>query len=158
MIYRGRQIILTAQAVVLEHWIGLAWERVHSVLRLMYWGPGGGGVGRREGRRGVDGGWRRRGGGKHWATKGGLLYALRLSDTKSIQQEHQLHPSCKLTLQQGQDKHLNLIYNRKRHAKKTFPNLPYKSRKHIAARLGTSTNLVARWSPSLPQDCWNWSI
>ena len=89
---------------------------------------------------GEDGGWRRRGGGKHWATKGGLLYALRLSDTKSIQQEHQLHPSCKLTLQQGQDKHLNLIYNRKRHAKKPFPNLPYKSRKHIAARMGTSTN------------------
>ena len=39
------------------------------------------------------------------ATKGGLLYAPRLPATKSIQQEHELHQSCKLTqVQQGHDK------------------------------------------------------
>ena len=55
-------------------------------------------------------------GGTIEATKGGLLYALGLPDTKSIQQEHQLHPSCKLTLQQAPN-----IQQEKTQAKKPSP-------------------------------------
>ena len=63
----------------------------------MYWGPGEGGRGGGEGEEGVVG--------TIEATKGGLLYAPRLPATKSIQQEHELHQSCKLTqVQQGHDK------------------------------------------------------